>query len=185
MSNYEATKYDFSGANLTDIQGTETGSIIPWPKTTAPTGFLLCDGAAVSRSTYSDLFAVVGTTYGAGDGSSTFNTPNLKGKMPQGYESGNYALAATSGAATVTVTGTPGSTQLTTNQLAAHQHSVNLGVISGGPVQYPQISFAQYYPSGFYTRRVSNSDQSHNHAVGNLSGNAFSPYVVVNYIIKT
>ena len=85
----------------------------------------------------------------------------------------------------VTVTGAPASTQLQTNELAAHQHIVNLGVISGGPVQYPQISFAQYYPSGFYTRPVSNFNNSHNHAVGNLSGNAFSPYVVVNYIIKT
>jgi microcystin-dependent protein len=185
MANYEATKYDFDGANLTGIEGTTTGSIIPWPKTTAPTGFLLCDGAAVSRTTYADLFAITSTTYGVGDGSSTFNVPNLKGKMPQGYDVSNYALAATDGAANVTVTGAPASTQLATNELAAHQHTVNLGVISGGPVQYPQISFAQYYPSGFYTRPVTNFNNSHNHGVGTLSGNAFSPYVVVNYIIKT
>jgi microcystin-dependent protein len=185
MANYEATRYDFDGANLTGIQGTETGSIIPWPKDTAPTGFLLCNGSAVSRTTYADLFAVVGTTYGVGDGSSTFNVPDLQGKMPQGYESGNYDLATSAGATSVTVTGAPGSTQLQTNELAAHQHLINLGVIAGGPVQYPQVSLVQYYPSGYYTRPVTNFNNSHNHSAGDLSGNAFSPYLVVNYIIKT
>ena len=77
MSNYEATKYDFDGANLTGIEGTATGTIVEWSASSLPTGFLECAGAAVSRSTYSALFAIVGTTYGAGDGSSTFNLPNL------------------------------------------------------------------------------------------------------------
>ena len=69
MSNYEATKYNFSGADLTGIEGTATGTILSWSDSSIPTGFLECTGAAVSRSTYSALFAVVGTTYGAGDGS--------------------------------------------------------------------------------------------------------------------
>jgi microcystin-dependent protein len=72
MANYEATRYDFDGANLTDIQGVNTGIIIPWTTASVPSGFLECTGVAVSRSTYSDLFAVVGTTYGVGDGSTTF-----------------------------------------------------------------------------------------------------------------
>ena len=67
MSNYEATKYDFTGANLTNIEGVNTGIIVPWSSSSVPTGFLECNGANVSRSTYSALFAVVGTTYGAGD----------------------------------------------------------------------------------------------------------------------
>lgn len=53
-----------------------TGSGMDWYTSTAPTGWLLCDGAAVSRTTYSGLFAVIGTQYGSGDGSSTFNVPN-------------------------------------------------------------------------------------------------------------
>lgn len=53
-----------------------TGVILPYSGTTAPTGFLMCDGSAVSRTTYADLFAVIGTTYGSGDGSTTFNLPN-------------------------------------------------------------------------------------------------------------
>jgi phage-related tail fiber protein len=73
MSNYEATKYNFDGANLTDIEGIPTATIIPWSDTSVPSGYLDCNGAAVSRSTYAALFAIIGTTYGAGDGSSTFN----------------------------------------------------------------------------------------------------------------
>lgn len=53
------------------------GSVMIWAGTTVPTGYLLCDGSAVSRTTYSDLFFAIGTTYGVGDGSSTFNLPNL------------------------------------------------------------------------------------------------------------
>ena len=52
------------------------GTILPYGGSAAPTGFLLCNGAAVSRTTYADLFAVIGTTYGSGDGSTTFNLPN-------------------------------------------------------------------------------------------------------------
>ena len=183
MANYEATRYDFDGANLTGIQGTQTGSIIPWPKDTAPTGFLLCDGSAVSQATYADLYAVIGTTYGD-PGGGNFNLPDLQGKMPQGYEAGNYALAATGGAATTTVSGNVGDTSISSNQLAQHSHPILLGVIAGGPVQYPQISFVQFYPSSFASGSTGN-DASHNHDGSNLSGNAFSPYLVVNYIIKT
>ena len=53
------------------------GTIIPFSGSTVPTGYLTCNGAAVSRTTYADLFAIIGTTYGAGNGSTTFNLPNL------------------------------------------------------------------------------------------------------------
>lgn len=55
-----------------------TGTILPFGGTTAPAGYLLCDGSAVSRTTYAALFAVIGTTYGLGDGSTTFNLPQLE-----------------------------------------------------------------------------------------------------------
>ena len=100
MSNYEATRYDFDGANLTGIEGIPTATIVPWSSSSVPTGFLECNGAAVSRSTYSALFAIVGTTYGAGDGASTFNVPNLTDKIAMG-KSNNKALASTGGAETV------------------------------------------------------------------------------------
>ena len=78
MANYEATKYDFTGANLTGIDLVNTGLIIPWSDSSIPSGYLECNGQAVSRSTYSALFAVIGTTYGAGDGASTFLVPDLQ-----------------------------------------------------------------------------------------------------------
>jgi microcystin-dependent protein len=63
------------------------GSIYMFAGATAPTGFLMCDGSAVSRTTYSALFAVIGTTYGTGDGSTTFNLPDMSGRVPIGASS--------------------------------------------------------------------------------------------------
>lgn len=62
-----------------------TGMIMMYPNATPPTGYLLCNGQAVSRTTYTDLFTVTSTTYGVGDGSTTFNVPNLSSRFPLGY----------------------------------------------------------------------------------------------------
>lgn len=67
--------HDGSTAGGIEIGGMPVGSIIPYAGSTAPTGYLLCDGSAISRSTYSSLFSVIGTTYGPGDGNTTFNLP--------------------------------------------------------------------------------------------------------------
>ena len=105
MSNYEATRYNFTGADLTGIEGIPTATIVPWSSASVPSGFLECDGSAVSRSTYSALFAIVGTTYGSGDGASTFNVPNLADNVAVG-KSNNKALASTGGANNVSITAT-------------------------------------------------------------------------------
>lgn len=65
------------------------GVIAPYVNSSAPTGWLLCNGAAVSRATYSDLFAVIGVSYGAGDGASTFNVPNLQNVFLRGGTPGS------------------------------------------------------------------------------------------------
>lgn len=67
--------------------GAVTGTISMFGGASAPTGFLLCDGAEVSRATYAALFAITSTTYGVGNGSTTFNVPNLQGRFPLGYSS--------------------------------------------------------------------------------------------------
>jgi microcystin-dependent protein len=85
---------------------TPAGVINMWATTTAPTSWLLCDGTAVSRSTYASLFAVIGTTYGVGDNSTTFNLPNLKGKVPVGRDSADTSfdsMGETGGAKTHTL----------------------------------------------------------------------------------
>ena len=91
-----------------------SGTIVQTARATAPDSWLICDGSAVSRTTYSVLYAAIGTQYGSGDGSTTFNIPNLQGKVPVGKDSGTFnALGATGGAETVT---------LTAAQIPAHSH---------------------------------------------------------------
>ena len=65
---------------------TPTGAILAWTTATAPTGWLECDGSAVSRTTYAALFAVIAETYGNGDGSTTFNLPDLRGEFIRGFD---------------------------------------------------------------------------------------------------
>ena len=191
MANYEATKYDFDGANLTGIEGTATGTILPWSAASLPTGFLECAGAAVSRSTYSALFAIIGTTYGAGDGSSTFNVPNLQDNVAVG-KSNNKALASTGGANTVAVTATGnvgGSTAnatLSTAQLASHTHQTIGQSSQPGGGSYLLRGTSQRSAT---TSTGSGSGHSHNMSA-TFSGSAVNaailqPYLTVIYIIKT
>ena len=82
-SGLDADTLDGKHANDSSILN-PTGSIIMYGAASAPSGYYLCEGAAISRSTYSALFAVVGTTYGAGDGSTTFNVPDFRDRAPYG-----------------------------------------------------------------------------------------------------
>ena len=76
------------------LLGVPAGCIMPYAGATAPDGWLLCRGQAVSRTTYADLFAVIGTAYGVGDGSTTFNLPDLGGRVPAGKEATATRLTA-------------------------------------------------------------------------------------------
>ena len=67
-------------------QAVPTGSVHMMATTTVPSGYLKCNGAAISRTTYADLFAIIGTAHGAGDGSSTFNVPDLRGEFVRGWD---------------------------------------------------------------------------------------------------
>ena len=190
MSNYEATKYDFDGANLTGIEGIPTATIVPWSNSSVPSGFLECNGAAVSRSTYADLFAIVGTTYGAGDGSSTFNVPDLQDNVPVG-KSNNKALASTGGANTVTSTGNVGGSTanatLSNPQLASHSHSQGSGTRNKGSTNIGNSPGATAVNVANTGNTGSGSGHSHNMSA-NFSGDATSvlqPYLTVIYIIKT
>lgn len=90
------------------------GIIMPFAGTVAPEGYLFCDGSAVSRTTYATLYAVIGDTFGSGDGSTTFNLPDLGGRVPLGVSS-THLLGSTGGSETVT---------LTESELPAHVHEV-------------------------------------------------------------
>lgn len=91
-------------------------SVIMTAASSAPSGYLLCDGSAVSRITYAALFAVIGTTYGSGDGSTTFNLPNLKGRVPVGRDSGQTEFD------TLGETGGEKVHTLTTTEMPSHTH---------------------------------------------------------------
>ena len=67
--------------------GLPAGTVVAWPSDVAPSGWLICDGSAIARNTYTSLFAAIGVAHGVGDGSTTFNLPNLKGRMPVGKDS--------------------------------------------------------------------------------------------------
>ena len=90
------------------------GSMLLWSTSTAPSGFLLCNGQAVSRTAFAPLFAVIGTTWGIGDNSTTFNVPNTAGRVVRGVN-GTYTQALTGGAESVT---------LAANQLPNHAHTI-------------------------------------------------------------
>ena len=75
------------------------GTIMSYGGASAPTGYLLCDSSAISRTTYARLFAVISTTFGVGDGSTTFNLPDLRDKVPLGKGTNNATLGTTTGSA--------------------------------------------------------------------------------------
>ena len=194
MANYEATKYDFSGANLQGVEGVNTGLIVPWSSSSTPSGFLDCDGAAVSRTTYATLFSVIGTTYGVGDGSTTFNVPDLTDRTILG-KSGTKALASTGGANTVTSTGNVGgslaNTTLDVPTIVSHNHPMRMnsggGMNAGMSCNDETQSCAQVA-----SPQVSSSTGgggAHSHPIAaTFTGNSLStlqPYVTTKYIIKT
>ena len=99
------------------IPGAEiSGAMKVWPITNPPAGYLVCNGQAISRTVYLALFNLLGTTYGAGDGSTTFNLPNLAGQLPIGYVSGdpNFGVVGEQG----------GSVIITVENLPPHTHSI-------------------------------------------------------------
>jgi microcystin-dependent protein len=115
-----------------------SGVMFPYAGATLPSGFLFCDGSAVSRTTYANLFAAIGTAWGSGDGSTTFNLPDYRGRVLAGSDNMNgtpanrltgYTLASSGGAQSVT---------LTANQLptSAYQDSGHGHTASSPPHQH-------------------------------------------------
>ena len=96
-----------------DLEVVPTGMIAPFAGSSAPDGWLLTDGGAYSRTEYANLFAEIGTDYGEGNGSTTFNVPNTTGRFPLGAGDGR-SLADTGGAATVT---------LSSDEMPSHTHN--------------------------------------------------------------
>jgi microcystin-dependent protein len=187
MSNYEETRYNFDGANLQDVEGVNTGIVLPWSNGTAPSGFLECNGAAVSRTTYATLFAVIGTTWGVGDGATTFNVPDFTDKCCVN-SSPTKSFASTGGANTVAgsgnVTGSTGNTTLAVPTIASHNHPGSSGNTGGGTSKFFGGLCGAPGSTG-----AAGGGGAHNHPLsGTFTGDSNSvlqPYLTVMYIIKT
>ena len=192
MANYEATKYDFNGSNIQGLVGVTTGSVIPWSSGSIPSGFLECNGSNVSRTTYADLFAVVGTTYGSGDGSTTFGLPNLQDNVVVG-KSPSKAVGSTGGANTVAnvgnIAGSAGNTTISSPLLPSHAHPGS-GQKSNYSQYGPSGGLSQpAYPMGNSSTNSAGGGGAHSHGLSaNFTGSSSSvlqPYLTVIYIIKT
>lgn len=87
-ANWSALDTTLNTIQTTANQASPAGVISAYAGTSAPTGWLLCDGSAVSRTTYATLFGVIGITHGQGDGATTFNVPDYRGRFVRGVDSG-------------------------------------------------------------------------------------------------
>lgn len=158
-----------------------TGSITMYAGANAPDGWLICDGSAISRTDYADLFSIIGTTYGTGDGSTTFNIPNLKGRVPVGLDTSDTSFD------TLGETGGEKTHQLTTNELPSHRHN---GISWAGDFSTQAISLNAGSGQGYHLSFGSTiiPDQAYNIQTGytgqNQAHNILQPYVVMNYIIR-
>jgi microcystin-dependent protein len=161
--------------------GDPIGQVVAFAGSTAPTGWLLCDGATISRTEYAQLFSLVGITYGAGNGSTTFALPDARGRVLAGRDASQAefnTLGETGGAKTHT---------LTTAQMPSHAHSIRAGIgastgslltTSGdgflgasGLGRYADPSFKRT----FSVINPEGGDQPHNN---------LQPYLVTQYIIR-
>lgn len=182
--------------------GVPSGALIAYAGSTTPSGWLLCDGSAVSRTTYASLFTAIGTTHGVGDGSSTFNLPDMRGRVAAGKDDMGGSAASrltTAGSgvdgATLGAVGGAQNVALTSAQNAAHTHTlyaptgdgvggayINYLADSGSalPIQAASLPRTVVAPAALdgsaYGASSSGSGTAHNNA---------QPTLVANYIIKT
>lgn len=160
------------------------GAIMNWAGAADPadTSWLICDGRAISRSTYAALFGVIASTYGNGDGSTTFNIPDVRGRVPIGAGTGagltSRTLAATGGEETH---------QLTTAEIASHTHAIPSAAVnpggtigshvaaSGPDFSAPQAIGVNNWQGGSPNTGSAGSGGTHNN---------MQPYLVLNHIIR-
>jgi microcystin-dependent protein len=205
----------WNGSAWVDVYPAQpTGSLTAYAGAAAPTGWLLCDGTAVSRTTYATLFGLLSTTYGAGNGSTTFNLPDMRGRMPMGAGTGAGQGASGSGAPSGTALtartrggfGGDERMQTHTHVQNAHTHTQNahghdlgggqsfgtsFGPNAGGVATFG-LSVAIINTNtyqGPYSAMANTATNQNTTATNQNAGSGASenmpPFVVLNYIIKT
>lgn len=159
--------------------GVPTGTIVPFAGSSAPTGWLLCDGGQYSTSSYSTLYAVIGTTYGGGNGS--FRVPDLRGRTPVGKNQGTFsALGRIGGEETHT---------LSIAEMPSHQHPMNENTYvdvqtrSGWQPYVSDTNGSRWFTNKRHDN-LSFSDIATGATGQSSPHNNMPPYLVLNYIIK-
>ena len=192
---FNTTSTEFEGYNGSSwgelAAGVPVGTILTFGASTPPSGFLECNGSAISRSTYASLFSILSTTHGAGDGSSTFNIPDLRGQFVRGWDN----------SAGVDASRTFGSTQ--TDQNKNHTHTTDSVTLTGG-IRKISEGFGSYgSASGVFTKTADGTntitgssstspvggvdfDGTHSHTISSSGGGteARPKNVALMYIIK-
>lgn len=186
-----------NGTNTTQIattayvlsNGAPIGGLMMWPTASAPVGWLLCDGQAVSRTTYAALFALIGTTFGAGDTTTTFNVPDYRDRMPIGAHT-ITAIAGTGGSKDAVVVSHTHTASVTD---PGHSHQAwNISSLSGAGYGYQSTTTGSFtWPNGassyLTTTAVTNTTgiSVSNSTTGVSGTNAnLPPYLGINFIIK-
>ena len=171
--------------------GAPTGSIVMFGGLSAPSDWLLCNGALVSRSTYSDLFTAIGTTFGSGDGLTTFKLPDLRSRFPVGVGDGGANL---SNRALGDVAGEE-SHILSVSEMPSHNHTMS----SAGSHSHSYTVLSKNASSAFFAESSEGNNNtvssntggagSHSHSIhsrgSSLAHNNMPPYLALNYIIRT
>lgn len=161
---------DMNEIKSTVNTNTPVGTVSLFAGSTAPTGWLICNGSAVSRTTYASLYSVIGTTYGNGDGSTTFNLPNLSGRIAVGYDSSDTNFN------TLGLTGGESTHTLTVNEMPSHHHATT---------KYYNTAIGA---NAFYGSNATGNSATNDNAMSNTGGgqahNNLQPYIVMNYIIS-
>lgn len=182
-----------------------TGTILSFAGNTAPNNFLICNGQQVSRTTYANLFSIIGTIYGIGDGLSTFNVPNLQNLFMVGA-GGTYPIGTTGGSSTTT---------LVSSNIPPHSHTVSITDpghnhgyrFSQGATTVGGVPQVMYYPVGpdarvlqigdlsiaqtySYGGSIQNSTTGITAVTGNGPGssqpvNNLPPFIALTFIIAT
>jgi microcystin-dependent protein len=164
-----------------------TGSVMSYAGSSAPNGWLLCDGSAISRATYSILFGIISTIYGVGNGSTTFNLPNFQGRVPVGKDTSQTEFD------TLGETGGEKNHTLITSEMPSHIHTIN---DPGHSHSYINNVNDQSTDNAFGTQAaadetdlsqttgVNTTSISINATGGGAAHNNLQPYIVLNYIIK-
>ena len=162
--------YRHTNETATNLRKFKAGLIYPLASAVIPVGFLLCDGAAYSRSDYPELFAAIGTIYGRGDGKTTFNVPNLTTRVPVGA-GGKYELGATGGEEEHT---------LTVEEMPRHTHKVTAMRDETGSINSHGDVILYANRTTSYLGSIVSNDEGEGKPHNNMQ-----PYTVVNYIIAT